>query len=597
MVEEDHMRLLIRILHRLLVIPLTLLGTTLTGVAQTGTAEEVTLDLSVRHVVQARPLLLNSLRYQDSATNTFSVTRLSYLLHNFQLERADGTLHTLTNQPMWMDLAARRTRGRLYKIPAGDYRRLRFDVGIPPELNTSERAWPARHPLNPVLNALHWDWETGYIFFALEGRFRMHGERDNTGYVWHLAREANRTPVQLVLPLDLNHNAELTVSFDLARLLNVPQAILFSKDATSTHSHDGDPLAANLRANVGSAFQPLRLRSHRPAPLPEPVKPLYLPEKHTPFTLKLPRGLSPPDLPRDNPLTTERIALGKALFHEKALSRDQTISCASCHQQDAGLADPRRVSLGVDGRKGTRNAMPLFNLAWKSSFLWDGRSPSLRAQALEPFGDHREFDLEPAVAAERLNASAEYRAQFEAAFGQTNANPETIGLAIENYLLTELSFDSRFDRALAGKEKLTTEEQRGFELFMTEYEPRSGRRGADCFHCHGGPLFTDNRFHNNGVDYEPLDQGRYEVTKKPADLGKFISPTLRNIERTAPYMHDGRFETLEEVIDHYDTFVQNAKTLDPNLAKRVRLDLTDADKAALVAFLKTLTDPAFSTAE
>jgi len=565
--------------------------------AQTGAVEEVSLDLSIRHLVQGRPLLLDSLRYTDAATNTFSVTRLSYLLHNFQLERPDGTLHPVSNQTVWIDASARRTRGRLFKIPAGDYRRLRFDVGLPPALNTSERAWPPRHPLNPNLNALHWDWETGYIFLALEGRFRAFGERGLTGYVWHLAREANRTPVQLVLPLDLSHNAALEISFDLGRLLNAPQAIRFSADTVSTHSNEGDPLAAALRGNLGGAFQPLRLRSFRPAAPPPELPPLYLPAEHTPVQLRLPRGVSPPELPRDNPLTAERITLGKALFHEKALSRDRTVSCASCHRQENALADPRRVSLGVGKREGTRNAMPLFNLAWKSDFLWDGRSPSLRAQALEPFADHNEFDLEPGAAAERLAASAKYTNLFHAAFGSPNPSPEKIGLAIENFLLTELSFDSRFDRALAGKETLSKAEQRGFELFMTEYEPRSGRRGADCFHCHGGPLFTDNRFHNNGVDYEPLDPGRFGVSKKPADLGSFISPTLRNIELTAPYMHDGRFDTLAEVVDHYDTFVQNAKTLDPNLAKRVRLDLTDADKAALVAFLKTLTDPAYAEAK
>lgn len=556
-------------------------------------AETVSLDVVMRHSVEGRPLLLNSLRYRDAATNQFSVTRLSYLLSNFALERADGSMQAIENQTMFIDAQSRRTRGRLYKIPPGEYRRLRFDIGLSPTVNKQEKAYPPRHPLNPNLNRLHWDWETGYIFLALEGRFRMRGEKGAAGYVWHLAREANRRTAQLVLSLDLHHAAALEVELDLARLLRLPSEIQFSPEATSTHSHPEDPLAEALRANVAGAFQPLRLVSFQPVPPPKPLSPLYLPEPHTPVPLALPRGLSPAALPRDNPLTAERVVLGKALFHETALSRDRSVSCTSCHERKHALADPRKVSLGVEGRRGRRNAMPLFNLAWKENFLWDGRSPSLRQQALEPFGDHREFDLDPELAAKRLGQDETYPPLFEKAFGSTEITPEKIGLAIENFLLTELSFDAKFDRVLAGKETFTPSEQRGFELFMTEHEPRSGRRGADCFHCHGGPLFTDHAFHNNGVDFEAIDKGRYEVTKDKADIGKFVTPTLRNIEHTAPYMHDGRFDTLEEVIDHYDTFVQEAVTLDPNLAKRSTLNLTAEDKAALVAFLKTLTDRSY----
>jgi len=145
---------------------------------------------------------------------------------------------------------------------------------------------------------------------------------------------------------------------------------------------------------------------------------------------------------------------------------------------------------------------------------------------------------------------------------------------------------------MAGLTQLTPEEQRGFELFMTEYEPRMGQRGADCFHCHGAPLFTDHQFHNNGLDSSPKDPGRQKVTGKDSDMGKFATPTLRNIALTAPYMHDGRFKTLEEVIDHYSSGVQRSPTLDPNLAKHPieGIGLTSADQKALVSFLKTLTD-------
>jgi len=159
-------------------------------------------------------------------------------------------------------------------------------------------------------------------------------------------------------------------------------------------------------------------------------------------------------------------------------------------------------------------------------------------------------------------------------------------------LLTRLSFDSKLDRSLKGKATLTDEEKRGFELFFTESEPRLGKLGADCFHCHGGALFTDHSFHNNGLSTTD-DVGLEKVTGKSSDRYKFSTPSLRNIALTAPYMHDGRFATLEEVIDHYNSDFERNETLDPNLAKHSQgLGLSEADKKALIAFLKTLSDSA-----
>ena len=181
---------------------------------------------------------------------------------------------------------------------------------------------------------------------------------------------------------------------------------------------------------------------------------------------------------------------------------------------------------------------------------------------------------------------------FAAAFGSPQITAEKIGLALEQFVLTLTSFDSKFDRAMGGQAKLAADEQRGFELFMTEYEPRTGQFGADCFHCHGGANFSTHGFANNGLDADFKDSGRYEVTKKAGDKGKFAVPSLRNVALTAPYMHDGRFPTLEEVVEHYSRGVKRSTTLDPNLAKHPAggLNLSAADKAALVAFLKTLTD-------
>jgi cytochrome c peroxidase len=206
----------------------------------------------------------------------------------------------------------------------------------------------------------------------------------------------------------------------------------------------------------------------------------------------------------------------------------------------------------------------------------------------------------PAASAERDDPGAphpanNYPSLFASAFGSPEITPQKIALALENFLLTLTSFDSKFDRALRGEEKLTAEEQRGFELFSTEYDPRRGQFGADCFHCHGGPLFQSQSFASNGLDAKVSDPGRAKVTGKESDQGKFSVPSLRNVALTAPYMHDGRFDTLEQVIDHYTSGVKRSATLDPNLAKHPDggVPLSEPDKRALVAFLKSLTDEKF----
>ena len=188
-----------------------------------------------------------------------------------------------------------------------------------------------------------------------------------------------------------------------------------------------------------------------------------------------------------------------------------------------------------------------------------------------------------------------YPALFANAFGTTEVSADRIARALEQFLLTQISCDSKFDRVMNGEASFSEEEQRGFELFHTEYDPRREQFGADCFHCHGGPLFQSQAFANDGLDAEFTDLGRFTVTRKEGDKGKFAVPSLRNVEVTGPYMHDGRFKTLEEVIEHYSTGVKRSATLDPNLAKHPDggVPLSDSDKRALVAFLKTLTDERF----
>jgi len=248
--------------------------------------------------------------------------------------------------------------------------------------------------------------------------------------------------------------------------------------------------------------------------------------------------------------------------------------------------------------------MPLMNLAWKASFFWDGRAPSLREQVLMPIENALEMHESLSNVVQKLRAAdkeaktTSYRLRFARAFGSGEVTPERITRALEQFVITQTSYDSKFDRVLGGAAELTDEEKRGFELFHTEYDPRRGLYGADCFHCHGGPLFQSQTFANNGLDARFADSGRMEVTRQPGDRGKFAVPSLRNVEVTAPYMHDGRFATLEQVIEHYSAGVQRSATLDPNLAKHPDggVPMTSADKKALVSFLKTLTDERYRAA-
>ena len=298
----------------------------------------------------------------------------------------------------------------------------------------------------------------------------------------------------------------------------------------------------------------------------------------------MPTGFPAPEIPPDNPLTIEGIALGERLFADPILSVDSTIACTSCHLPTHAFSDPRPLSQGVGGLT-SRHSMPLFNVLWNSSFFWDGRTASLEDQALEPVQEPVEMgeDWDRVVA--KLERHPEYPALFARAFGDAPIDRRRVVQAIAQFERTLISADSKYDRWLAGQAELTPAEERGFILFHTE--------AGDCFHCHVAPLFTDNEFHNNGLDLDPPDEGLAALTGKRLDRGKFKTPTLRNVEYTAPYMHDGRFQTLEEVVEHYDSGFHRTILTDPLLLVRPNLDLDPADKRAIVAFLKTLSDPQF----
>jgi len=281
------------------------------------------------------------------------------------------------------------------------------------------------------------------------------------------------------------------------------------------------------------------------------------------------------------------------LFFDERLSKDNTQSCASCHNPRNSFTDNLRFSLGVDGVSGTRNSMPLFNLAWNfnDKFAWDGKELSLERQALEPVKNPIEMHSSWSNVASRLQQDQEYPLMFLNAFGTERIDSTLVTKAIAQFERTLISGNTKFDQYLLGNTSLNQQELNGFTIFMSEDK-------GDCFHCHGSnnnPLWTDNDFHNNGLDASFNDLGLGAVTGDPNDNGKFKSPSLRNLVYTAPYMHDGRFSTLEEVINHYSEGLQNSSTIDP-LMKKVNqggVQLTPLEKADLKAFLITLTDDDF----
>ncbi len=295
------------------------------------------------------------------------------------------------------------------------------------------------------------------------------------------------------------------------------------------------------------------------------------------------------DFPYDNPLTVEGAALGRMLFYEKALSRDGSLSCASCHRQEFAFADSARFSSGMNGMRTARNAMPLMNLAWDHFFFWDARALSLELQAFEPVTAHRELASRWSEVSHRLEQDKRYPPLFTAAFGDARIDSLRIAFALAQFERTLVSLDSRFDRYFYGKQAdaLNAQEKRGKELFFTR---------AHCVDCHEPPLFKGHHVVNIGLDSVPMDLGMGGRTGMPWHMGRFKTPTLRNIAATAPYMHDGRFATLKEVVDFYADGVFTASpTLDEHMLpwRRGEVRLSGLDRADLVAFLRTLTDSAF----
>ncbi len=322
----------------------------------------------------------------------------------------------------------------------------------------------------------------------------------------------------------------------------------------------------------------------------------HIPYTPTPYALEEPKGFVRMIIPEDNPFTAEGIELGRMLFFDPLLSADSSISCASCHLPHLAFSDGKVVSTGVHGRQGRRNSPSLANVGYYyKGLFWDGRVMTLEAQSLHPVQDTLEMANNWPEVENRLQAHPHYPAMFRKAFGIRHAreiNSNLVGKALAQFQRTLISADSKFDRKMRGEATFTAQEQRGWTIF---FDASVAVPPSECGHCHIDPLFTTLEFANNGIDSVRAlenfpDQGRGAISGNRYELGAFRVPTLRNIALTAPYMHDGRFATLEEVIDHYASGGHYADNLNPNI---MPLRLGAQDKADLIAFLLTLTDTAF----
>jgi len=291
----------------------------------------------------------------------------------------------------------------------------------------------------------------------------------------------------------------------------------------------------------------------------------------TPYEIDVPLGFPNMIIPEDNKTTMEGVALGRMLYYDNIMDKDSARACATCHIQGQNF----QIDLGQT------QVLSHLNFAWSNNYMWNGgMTGTLEDIMLFEVEHFFETDIS------RLNNSEKYRDLFKKAFDIDEITSKEAAYALAQFQRIMISSNSKYDKYLRGEVILSDLEFEGMMLYNTE--------AADCFHCHGTALFTDNIPRNNGLDEFPED-GLMEVTGKPMDLGRFKTPTLRNIEHTAPYMHDGRFETLEEVVEFYSSGVHNTETVDPLMVYAFKggVHLTDPQKVALVAYLKTLSDPDF----
>lgn len=279
-----------------------------------------------------------------------------------------------------------------------------------------------------------------------------------------------------------------------------------------------------------------------------------------------------------NPISEEGFELGRKLFYDSRLSRGSQVSCGSCHAQVHAFADHSTpLSFGVDGKQGSRNAPGIYNLAWTPAFMWDGGINHLEVMPIAPITDSAEMDMPLTELLSYLQEATEYPELFESAFGEAEISSANLLKALAQFQGAIVSDDSRYDQYIRGEYLLTEEQKRGMDLFE-----------AKCSSCHAGVLQTDFSYRNNGLDSIFGDAGRGRITLDANDYGKFRVPSLRNVALTNPYMHDGRFFTLAQVLDHYGDGIVESNTLDPTLANGI--PLAENEKEDIINFLYTLSD-------
>ncbi|MCT4580872.1 MAG: c-type cytochrome [Flavobacteriales bacterium] len=286
---------------------------------------------------------------------------------------------------------------------------------------------------------------------------------------------------------------------------------------------------------------------------------------------------------KKNPLIKSKVELGRKLFYDPILSLDGTISCSSCHLSYTGFTHvDHALSHGIGDRIGRRNSPALINLAWNTSFMWDGAINNIEVQGIAPIEHPDEMGEKLSHVIEKLQQTSAYPALFFNAFGDSVITGQHFLKALSQFQLTLVSCNSKYDRVMKGKETFTEQEQKGYQLFKNK-----------CATCHPEPLFTNGRFENNGLplDTNLKDYGRMEISMNENDAQKFKVPTLRNVQFTFPYMHDGRFKKLSEVVAHYNHGIEDNKTLSKDLA--IPMNLTLENQVEIISFLLTLTDKSF----
>lgn len=309
---------------------------------------------------------------------------------------------------------------------------------------------------------------------------------------------------------------------------------------------------------------------------PEPEA-LLMPENR-PFELNLPAHFPEMDIPVDNPMTADAVELGRLLFHDTRLSRDGMVSCATCHLQHLAFSDGEAISIGIEGRTGLRNSPSLANVGFAPRLFMDGGVPTLEMQILAPIADENEMDHNILLVAEELNTDPQLTALAQSAY-QQEINPYTITRSLAAFERSIVSATSKYDLYLQGEAMLTEEEMLGMELFNSDE--------LQCASCHSSALFTDYEYHNIGLYLEYADPGRERISLDQNDWGKFKTPSLRNVAFTAPYMHNGSLNTLEEVID----FFAGGGESHPNKDQRIQgFEINQTEKDALIAFLNCLSD-------